>query len=263
MSKKTTLRQSVFGLVLDEERQAFVQIQTPNNSVHRGRFHLPGGKLEKGERPSEALVRELDEELSLQREEMVSIDWIYTHKARRGGEMWQEHFFVVIVRDEAVERLKGKVGNFFVLNPGVTWHDIESIRSDSTVRAEDSGSLFYTGAYLTGVTLFRYVDELFNSPAKSENYSVEKAYRDVLKCMRDYPHSIETGQMGSAVANLDKVIAATWRGGFSDEVGARSMVLKVEVLMEMDHSYQTRDRLRRELVDLGRVLQARVYATQT
>ncbi len=51
------------GIVWRQDR--FLATCRPSGKSHAGKWEFPGGKLEPGETPAEALVRELREELSL------------------------------------------------------------------------------------------------------------------------------------------------------------------------------------------------------
>ena len=55
----------VCGVVFDRQ-QRLLAAQRPAGKALAGKWEFPGGKLEKGETPAEALQRELIEELSLQ-----------------------------------------------------------------------------------------------------------------------------------------------------------------------------------------------------
>lgn len=54
----------VAALLINAERQ-FLFAQRPEGKFQAGRWELPGGKLEAGELPEEALVREIQEELGI------------------------------------------------------------------------------------------------------------------------------------------------------------------------------------------------------
>ena len=53
-----------------EGRQAFLMTSRPEGKVYAGYWEFPGGKLEQGESVTEALVRELDEELGVRATEV-------------------------------------------------------------------------------------------------------------------------------------------------------------------------------------------------
>jgi 8-oxo-dGTP diphosphatase len=54
----------VAALLINAERQ-FLLAQRPEGKFQAGRWELPGGKLEAGELPEDALVREIQEELGI------------------------------------------------------------------------------------------------------------------------------------------------------------------------------------------------------
>ena len=80
------------GLVLACQRKA--------NARYPLKWEFPGGKLEPGESPVEALVRELDEELSIRAEvdrEFHRQEWVYTEGAadpQRDGSFRVFYFLV-------------------------------------------------------------------------------------------------------------------------------------------------------------------------
>ncbi|MBA2652239.1 MAG: 8-oxo-dGTP diphosphatase MutT [Tatlockia sp.] len=52
------------ALILDEKQRVLIT-QRPAHASHGGFWEFPGGKLEAGELPSEALIREIKEEVGL------------------------------------------------------------------------------------------------------------------------------------------------------------------------------------------------------
>lgn len=56
----------VAAAVLQRPDGCFLMAQRPRGKVYEGYWEFPGGKLEQGETPSQALCRELDEELGIQ-----------------------------------------------------------------------------------------------------------------------------------------------------------------------------------------------------
>lgn len=55
----------VVAAVFQNAKQEILLIQRPKNKPMPGLWEFPGGKLEPGEKPEEALVRELREEIAL------------------------------------------------------------------------------------------------------------------------------------------------------------------------------------------------------
>jgi 8-oxo-dGTP diphosphatase len=66
MTDQTTLPVVyVVAAVFQNAKQEILLIQRPKNKPMPGLWEFPGGKLEPGEKPEEALVRELREEIAL------------------------------------------------------------------------------------------------------------------------------------------------------------------------------------------------------
>lgn len=65
MENYSTVRVVVAAAIMSSEGTVLMQ-QRPQNKAHGGLWEFPGGKLEQGESPEGALVREIDEELGLQ-----------------------------------------------------------------------------------------------------------------------------------------------------------------------------------------------------
>ena len=56
-------RQQVAAAVI--QRDGLILVAQRNSGVHKGKWEFPGGKVELGETPSAALVREIDEEFGV------------------------------------------------------------------------------------------------------------------------------------------------------------------------------------------------------
>ncbi len=64
--------QVAVGILVDNERALLVQ-QRRTGTACAGQWEFPGGKLEQGESPEQALRRELSEELGI---DVLSLDWL-------------------------------------------------------------------------------------------------------------------------------------------------------------------------------------------
>jgi 8-oxo-dGTP diphosphatase len=62
----------VVAAILEQDGRILIGQRTPEQS-HPLKWEFPGGKVEAGETPGQALVRELDEELGIQTQEWVEI----------------------------------------------------------------------------------------------------------------------------------------------------------------------------------------------
>mgnify|MGYP001170428578 len=65
MEKKPTWM-PVVAIRLVDDRGRWLMHRRPHNKHHGGLWEFPGGKVEEGETPAEALVREVGEELDLE-----------------------------------------------------------------------------------------------------------------------------------------------------------------------------------------------------
>lgn len=70
----------VAAAVVQRPDGCFLLAQRPRGKVYEGYWEFPGGKIEQGETPSQALCRELDEELGIQAQRVYSwLTRIYTY----------------------------------------------------------------------------------------------------------------------------------------------------------------------------------------
>ena len=75
MEKNPTILTVVALALIDAAGRVLVQ-QRPAHRAHGGLWEFPGGKLEPGESPETALVRELDEELGIVAEELAPFTFV-------------------------------------------------------------------------------------------------------------------------------------------------------------------------------------------
>lgn len=88
--------------LIEQEGRWFLQRRDPAAEVLPGRWEFPGGKVEPGERPAEACIRELAEELGLRGMELIPLDPI-THDY--GNRIVTLHPFRVSTRQKPWTRL--------------------------------------------------------------------------------------------------------------------------------------------------------------
>ena len=72
--RKANMIKGAFVVVLDEENRALMLLRPPWISWGASQWAYPGGKIEKGETPEEAAIRETKEETSLDVFNMREVD---------------------------------------------------------------------------------------------------------------------------------------------------------------------------------------------
>lgn len=89
-------------------------VRRPQDKILGGFWVFPGGKIEEGEEPEEALSRELREELSLNLK-----DFIYLDKASHDYPSGRIHirFYASRVKDATVDPEPGEVADFRWIHP--------------------------------------------------------------------------------------------------------------------------------------------------
>ena len=84
------------GVIFDRQRR-LLATERPAGKALAGKWEFPGGKLEKGENAAQALIRELDEELSLQ---VTVLDEMYRLSVKTpDGNSLILHFLRALVQD--------------------------------------------------------------------------------------------------------------------------------------------------------------------
>lgn len=83
-------RVNVAGVLFDREGRVLLCKRSLSKKVAPGMWHLPGGKIEEGETPTSAIVREFKEELGLKVSRVRETDVAHTYPV--GTEMHQTVF---------------------------------------------------------------------------------------------------------------------------------------------------------------------------
>ncbi len=83
--------QVAVGVIRDAQQQIFIT-QRRHHTELAGYWEFPGGKLERGETPLEALVRELHEEVGIRVEQAR---WLQTVVGTQTQQHLQLHYFLV------------------------------------------------------------------------------------------------------------------------------------------------------------------------
>jgi 8-oxo-dGTP pyrophosphatase MutT (NUDIX family) len=81
------IRVSVYAVAVEDERLLLVRLSDSSPVFTPGLWHLPGGGIDPGEQPLEALARELREETGLELESARLLD-ARTYTAQRHGVEW-------------------------------------------------------------------------------------------------------------------------------------------------------------------------------
>ncbi|MEU5164205.1 NUDIX domain-containing protein [Streptomyces sp. NPDC020875] len=84
----TRLRVSAYAVVVRDDRLLLARLADSSPVFEPGLWHLPGGGIDPGEQPAEALARELWEETGLEPVAVRLLD-ARTYPARRLGVDWQ------------------------------------------------------------------------------------------------------------------------------------------------------------------------------
>ncbi|CAM5434418.1 hypothetical protein GCM10010329_52660 [Streptomyces spiroverticillatus] len=86
-TRPRSTRVSAYGLVVEGDRLLLVRLTDDSPVFPPGLWHLPGGGIDPGEQPAEALVREFREETGREVAQATLLD-ARTYETHRDGVVW-------------------------------------------------------------------------------------------------------------------------------------------------------------------------------
>lgn len=183
-------RIAVAAAVILDGQGRFLLAQRPEGKPYPGYWEFPGGKIEPGETPRDALVRELEEELGIRASRLypwITRDYDYTHAAVR------LHFFRVAAWSG---ELHGREGQAW------SWQPL-----DTATRAAVSPMLPANAPVLSAL---EWPAVMGVTPALSADFlpQIERALAAGLKLVQLRDKTLEDGALGRAAAERVRTHAA-------------------------------------------------------
>lgn len=106
------MKQFVAGVIFNEEGAVLLCKRAAYKKIAPNKWHLPGGAIEEGEDPAEAVIRELKEELDLDVTEAISTGVVLRHP---GDTLEVQCFFVNVSNSPTIMNHENSEFKFVML----------------------------------------------------------------------------------------------------------------------------------------------------
>ncbi|MFD8116756.1 NUDIX hydrolase [Streptomyces microflavus] len=128
MDAHVRTRVSAYAIAVEDERLLLTRLSDASPVFAPGLWHMPGGGIDPGEQPVEALSRELREETGRELADALPLD-ARTYAVRRNGVSWSltALFYAVALKDGASE-----VTEIDGSTDAVMWIPLADLQDDTT-----------------------------------------------------------------------------------------------------------------------------------